>query len=212
TITARKLDDLYDRLGTQMREQYEKAGGKPAFLENYVRKRLVIQEALKAGFERRPDVQADIEAAKESALFDRYVRDVVASGIVTDASAREYYDKHPDDFVTPEKVHVRHIIIGVNSGPHPHSKEEALEIIKKVVLEMHDFNVAAGRAANPAAAAQLRINAFAQLARKYSEDASAESGGDLGWVTRDQLDPDFANAAFGLQVGMLSGIVETKFG
>ena len=30
TITLEKLDQLYDRLGTQMRDQYEKTGGKAA--------------------------------------------------------------------------------------------------------------------------------------------------------------------------------------
>lgn len=212
TITAQKLDDLYESLGTQMREQYEKAGGKPAFLENYIRKRLVIQEALKAGFDKRPDVRADMDAARESALFDRYVRDVVSSSFVSDAAVRDYYDKHPDEFVTPDKIHVRHIIITVgNTGPRPRSKEEALDLVKKVAQEMHQFNNDM-RAAAPAAAAQLRVNEFAQLARKYSEDASAEAGGDLGWVTPGQLDPDFEAAALGLPVGIPSGIVETKFG
>ncbi len=212
SITAQKLDALYLRLGTQMREQYENAGGKAAFLENYLRKRLVIQEALKAGFDKRPEVRADMDAAREAALFDRYVRDVVSSGIVTDEAARAYYGQHPNEFATPEKVHVRHIVIAVtNTGPHPRSKEQALELIKKIDTEMHEFNTAT-RAADPAAGAQMRINEFAQLARKYSEDASGESGGDLGWVTRGQLDPDFEAAAFGLPFRIPSGIVESKFG
>src|SRR5258708_6912045 len=45
TITAQKLDQLYARMGAQMRKQYEKAGGKMAFLDNYIKKRLLIQEA-----------------------------------------------------------------------------------------------------------------------------------------------------------------------
>src|SRR5713226_9105083 len=69
-ITAGQLDRLYDGIGAPMREQYAKNGGKAAFLENYLRKRLVIQEALKAGYDKRPDVQSDMEAATESALFD----------------------------------------------------------------------------------------------------------------------------------------------
>src|ERR1700737_4219015 len=34
TITAQKLDQLYARMGAQLRQQYEKAGGKTAFLDN----------------------------------------------------------------------------------------------------------------------------------------------------------------------------------
>src|SRR5439155_10599296 len=59
---------------------------------------------------------------------------------------------------------------------------------------------------------QLRINQFAQAARQYSEDASGRSGGDLGWLAKGQLDPDFEAAAWGLPLGMVSGVVETKFG
>ena len=53
---------------------------------------------------------------------------------------------------------------------------------------------------------------FAQLARQYSEDASAQSGGDLGWVTKGQLDPDVDQIVWNLKPGVPTGIVETKFG
>lgn len=213
TITAQKLDQLYERLGTQMREQYEKAGGKPAFLENYVRKRLLIQEAVKAGFDKRAEVQADMEASKESTLFDRYVRDVVSSSIVTDAAVREYYDKHQDEFATPERIHVRHIVITAsNSGPRARTKEQALEIIKRVATDLRERNVATRAVTDPKAAAQMRVNQFAQLARQNSEDASGPSSGDLGWLAKGQLDPDFEVVAWALTPGLASGIVETKFG
>jgi peptidyl-prolyl cis-trans isomerase C len=205
TITAAKLDQLYDRIGAQMREQYEKAGGKAAFLENYLRKRLVIQEAIKSGFDKRTDVQADMEAAKESALFDRYVRDVVSANIVTESMIRQYYDQHRNEFATPEKIHVRHIVVTVtNVGPAPKTQEQALDRMKTIAATLH--------AEDGATVTRLRLARFARLARQYSEDPSAESGGDLGWVARGQLDPDFETAAFALPVGTPSGIVETKFG
>jgi peptidyl-prolyl cis-trans isomerase C len=213
TVTAQKLDQMYDRIGTQMREQYEKSGGKAAFLDNYVKKRLVVQEALKAGFDKRADVAADIEAAKESTIFDRYVRDIVSAEFVNDNAARQYYDQHREDFGTPEKVHVRHIVVTYSDvGPRARSKERAVEIIKDVLVQLHEVNAGSRKVADPQAAAQLRVNQFAQLARKYSEDASAPEGGDLGWVGKGQLDPDFEAAAWGLHPGVSSGIVETKFG
>ena len=213
TISAQKLDQLYARLSTPMREQYEKVGGKSAFLENYLRKRLLIQEALKSGFDKRPDVQADMEASRESTLFDRYVRDVISSRIVTEDAARQYYDAHQSEFETPERLHVRHIVITASqNGPQARSKEQALEIIKRVATQLRGANVSTRTVADPKAAAQLRVNQFAQLARQYSEDASGASGGDLGWLTKGQLDPDFEAAAWALTLGMPSGIVETKFG
>jgi len=212
TITASKLDSMYARLAPAMREQYNATGGKAGFLDNYLRKRLLVQEALKAGFDKRPEVQAEMESAKESALFDRYVRDVVSSRIVTDADVKKYYDEHPDEFSTPERVKVRHIVIvGNGAGPHPKTQEQALEAIKQVATELH-AKTGAVHAADPAAAARIRGSYFAELARKYSEDGSAEAGGDLGCVVKGQLDPQFEAAAFKLEKGVPSGIVETRFG
>jgi peptidyl-prolyl cis-trans isomerase C len=205
-ITAGQLDRLYDGIGAPMREQYAKNGGKAAFLENYLRKRLVIQEALKAGYDKRPDVQSDMEAARESALFDRYVRDVVAAPIVTDSAIAQYYKDHPDDFSIPEQVKVRHIVI----GPGSQSREEALQQIQKVLAGLHSQNDAI-KFSEPAAT-QMRVHNFAEMARKYSQDPSAESGGDLGWVGRGQLDPTFEEAAFQMQKGKLSGVIQTNFG
>jgi peptidyl-prolyl cis-trans isomerase SurA len=54
---------------------------------------------------------------------------------------------------------------------------------------------------------------FAELARKYSEDpGSAENGGDLGFVSRGTLVTSFEEAAFALDPGEVSDIVQTEFG
>ena len=212
TITASKLNAMYNRLAPAMKEQYNANGGKAGFLENYLGKRLIIQEAVKRGFDKRADVQAEMESAKESALFDRYVREVVSSQIVTDAEVKKYFDDHPDEFATPERVKVRHIVIIANgAGPHPKSKEQALETIKQVAAELQ-LKFRGVSAADPAAAQRIRLAYFSELARKYSEDGSAPNGGDLGWVVKGQLDPQFEAAAFDLAPGVLSGIVETRFG
>jgi EpsD family peptidyl-prolyl cis-trans isomerase len=214
TITVEKLDRMYNNLNTQMRLNYDNNGGKGAFLENYIRKRLLVQEAFKSGFDKRPEVVAAVDAAKESALFDRYVRDVVGAPIVTDDDVKAYYKAHPDEFATPEKLHVRHVVIGVtNVGPAPRTQGEALEQIEKVAVEIHAADAASAQATtDPKTLARLRMAHFMDAAKKYSGDASAESGGDLGWVTKGQLDSDFEAVAWDLKPGVVSGIVHTKFG
>lgn len=214
TITVEKLNRMYANLNTQMRTNYDQNGGKGAFLENYIRKRLMLQEAFKTGFDKKPEVVATLESARESALFDRYVRDVVAAGIVTDKDVRDYYDAHPDDFATPEKVHVRHIVVAVtNAGPAPKSDSQALEQISHIASELRaaDVSSAMGKP-DEATMAKLRLAHFEDAAKKYSEDSSGESGGDLGWMSKGQLDPAFEAAAWGLKPGVVSGVVHTKFG
>ncbi|HEX2868493.1 MAG TPA: peptidylprolyl isomerase [Ignavibacteriales bacterium] len=54
---------------------------------------------------------------------------------------------------------------------------------------------------------------FATLARKYSEDpGSAKQGGDLGFARRENYVPAFGSAAFALENGQISGVVESPFG
>ncbi len=205
-ITRAKLDSLYNGMGAQMRAQYEKSGGKLAFLDNYVAKRLLLQEALKSGFDKRPDVQAAVEAARESALFDQYIKDVVAPNVVTNAEIRKYYDEHQADFGLPESAKVRHIVITWNNKPKP----DALEKIKMIATEIRS-GAPSPRDATPEMK-QILLNRFAAAARQSSEDGAATSGGDLGWVTKGSLDRSFEDAAFALKPMTMSGIVESQFG
>jgi peptidyl-prolyl cis-trans isomerase C len=207
TITKAKLDAMYASMSAQMRAQYDKAGGKMAFLDNYIAKRLLIQEALKTGFDKRPEVQSVLEQARESALFDRYVKDHVGSQIVTEAEIQKFYEDNLPNFATPEQRKVRHIVVGWKNKP----KERAMETIQRVAAELLPYRPKPG-AVNEGNARILQSH-FAAAARQYSEDGAAKSGGELGWVSRESgLDATFANAAFGLEPGMMSGIIETPFG
>jgi peptidyl-prolyl cis-trans isomerase C len=202
-ITQAQLDALWNRMGEKMRAQYDKGGnGKLRFLDNYVSKRLMLQLAHQSDFEKSPAVQAELEAAKESALFDLYVRDVVASRIVTDADVKKFYDEHPNDFTHPARAKVRAIF--VNTTTHP--KDEARTILGTVMQRMQQAKPAA------AVAPQMLVDAFAYEARQHSEHRSAAAGGELGWITPESVDPKVAEAAFRLQRGTVSGIIEGEDG
>ena len=59
----------------------------------------------------------------------------------------------------------------------------------------------------------LEGESFEALAQEYSQDAgTAESGGDLGSFGKGEMVPPFEEAAFGLEAGEISDVVETAFG
>jgi len=53
---------------------------------------------------------------------------------------------------------------------------------------------------------------FEEMAKEHSIDGSAQSGGDLGLFGKGQMIPEFEEVAFNLEVGELSGLVESEFG
>ena len=60
-ITQAKLDQLWNRLSEKMKKQYEKSGGgKAGFLDNFIREPLLRQQAVAKGFDKKPDVQAEL--------------------------------------------------------------------------------------------------------------------------------------------------------
>lgn len=200
-ITAEQLDRLWNRIGEKMRAQYDKAGnGKFRFLENYIGKRLLLQLAAQSDFDKSPEVQAELEAAKEAALFDAYVRDVVASQIVTEPMIRKFYDEHVSEFMHPETAKVR--IIQVSKEKHGTAEARALLSNKLRDLFAVRFDTKNDR--------QMLARSFGEAAKASSDHSSAANGGDLGWVSRDALDPTISNAVFSMTPGSLSGMLETE--
>ncbi|HUF17764.1 MAG TPA: peptidylprolyl isomerase [Thermoanaerobaculia bacterium] len=201
-LTMERLDLLYSRLSPEMRANYDRAGGKRVFLNNYIEKRLLVQEALKDNLHRRRDIEADMRAAADSVLFDRYVREVVATDAVPESDIRALYETTKNNYRTVEKIHARHIIASpaggsvLNStGDNATSDEAALAKINRIAKEIGEGRIS-----------------FADAAMQFSEDASAPKGGDLGWFNRGMMVGPFEEAAFALEPGKMSGVVKTDFG
>src|SRR5215475_4162158 len=112
---------------------------------------------------------------------------------VTDDELRQYYDQHKNEYTIPERVKAQHILFKTQ-GKTP---EEVAKIKEKAqgVLER-----------------AKKGEDFGSLAKQYSEDATASSGGDLGDFGHGQMVPEFEKAAFSLGVGAVSDLVQTQFG
>lgn len=92
------------------------------------------------------------------------------------------------------QVRARHILIKSSRDEDLKSRSAALNKAKSIK-------------------AQLDKGAdFEELAKEKSEGPSGPQGGDLGYFTRGQMVPEFEKAAFSLDVGQISDVVETQFG
>jgi len=135
---------------------------------------------------------------REEIRQQRSAQLMVAEGIlaeidITDGQIQEFYDANIDKMSMPEEVRARHILIGLNPED-PDARQLALDKITALQAEIE-----AG--AN-----------FAVLAMERSDGPSATQGGDLGFFGRGQMVPPFEEAAFSLQPGQVSAVVETQFG
>jgi peptidyl-prolyl cis-trans isomerase D len=117
-----------------------------------------------------------------------------ADAQITEADVRQYYDGHQDEFRQEEQVRARHILIRVPEDADDAAKAEA-------------------RRRADDALAKVKAGAdFATVATETSEDSSASRGGDLGMFRRGLMVPEFEAAAFALEPGQVSEVVETQFG
>lgn len=114
--------------------------------------------------------------------------------VVTEQEARAFYEDHPEAFTIPEQVHARHILFTVDQRAGEGAKKAARERAQK--------------ARERAVAGED----FAELATELSEGPTARQGGDLGFFSREQMVEPFAEAAFSMEPGDISDIVETRFG
>jgi peptidyl-prolyl cis-trans isomerase D len=122
--------------------------------------------------------------------------DHIAATLQADEAAlRSYYEEHLNDYQSPEQRRASHLLVGVEEGA------------EGTVLE-------AARGKAQAALQRVRDGAaFAEVAKEVSEDpGSAEQGGDLGFFEKGVMDPAFETAAFALQPGEISELVQSRFG
>jgi peptidyl-prolyl cis-trans isomerase C len=115
-------------------------------------------------------------------LLMESVLEEVAKTAATDAAIKAAYDEAAKAQKPQTEIHARHILVA--------TEEEAKAALKRLMDGKEEF---------------------ADIAKAVSKDPGAE-GGDLGWFTKDRMVPEFAEAAFKLDVGQVSDPVKSPFG
>lgn len=154
----------------------------PAMLDKLIEMKLVAEAGRKEHLENDKEVKDRVAQIEEQVIEQVYLQRLTEKQ-VTDAALHKRYDEYVKTTPAREEISARHILV--------QTEAEAKDI-----------------------RAQLDKGAdFAQLARDKSIDPSAKSqGGSLGFFTRDEMVPEFSDAAFKLKDGEISQPVKTQYG
>jgi peptidyl-prolyl cis-trans isomerase C len=195
-----------------------------ASLQQVIRSRLLTQEARRLGLTPNPErieqtlreIEKQAGGAEQfyaqlgqmgvsppqfrvSIIEGEFIRALVEETIqpeiqVTAQEVETFYNENPELFKRPAQVHARHILF--KTTPEMSAEEKAA---KKGQADAARKRVVAGED-------------FATLAKELSEGPSAPQGGDLGFFSHPRMVKPFADAAFALEAGGISEVVETQFG
>ncbi len=143
------------------------------FLEEGVLKEALYAEGAEAAKMRDlPEVGERVRSVLRNAIVSKIRAEVLASGPVTDAEVRAYYDANPDKYHAPPLVAIWRILVS--------TREQALDVIQK-------------------AKADLSPKRWNELARDLSLDKSTSmTGGNLGLVAPDGTSTNFPDAKIDL--------------
>ena len=117
-------------------------------------------------------------------------RAVRSDFVISPDKVEAYYRRNIAEYSTPEEIRLSMIVLRVEedgSGDPAAAKRSMAEEIRGKLAEGADF---------------------AGMAQMYSEDSTAEAGGDWGWIDRKTLNEELNRVAFSLQPGQLSRVVQ----
>jgi peptidyl-prolyl cis-trans isomerase C len=152
-------------------------------LRRTVNDALARREVARRRLAERPDLAAEVRTEQENLMERVLLADHVLKGVaVEEAEVRAWYDAHPEEFVTPERRRVAHLVTA--------TEPEAATLAERI----------------------RRGESFEELVRQHSLDTTTASvGGDLGWITAAQVPPDFA-PVLALGEGELSAPLRSEHG
>jgi|LGVE01.1.fsa_nt_gb peptidyl-prolyl cis-trans isomerase C len=140
--------------------------------------------------------EAELESnfVQRMAIQEFIDKEFVQKVTISDKNTKAHYDSNPDSFKQPEQVQASHILIKVDPKGKATQKAEARKKMEMIQQKLH------------------KGEDFAALAKEFSQCPSSAKGGDLGYFGPGQMVKPFEEAAFALEAGKVSDIVETDFG
>ncbi|WP_087718833.1 SurA N-terminal domain-containing protein [Salinicola salarius] len=211
------------------------AGYTPASFRRELRAdtlRRQVQQGLAASAFLLPSEKARLASLQQQQRTFRYAQlspaDLDQPVAPSDADLQQYYDQHQEDFRRPEQVKVNYLVLNQEDVAkdvevtdeqlrqvYEQAKAAAPREVSHILVTFGDDRTEQ-EARDRIAEVQQQLEQgtdFAALAREYSDDSSsAGDGGDLGAIQKGFFGDSFDDAAFSLDPGQVSQIVQTQYG
>lgn len=176
------VGDIEARLNSQspfVRARFNSDERKKEFVETQVRFEVLAQEAFRRGMHNAPDVQDSLKKILVQKLTRQEFDGRVSLQDISDDEMRAYYEQHKGEYNKPEMMRASHIFV-------PFGQDKAAARARA--------DEARAKAADPAKLEDR--NHFKALVAEYSEDeATQRTGGDLRYLTAEEIEQRFGAAA-----------------
>jgi peptidylprolyl isomerase len=163
------------------------------FVRSILVNRSVLQDAIEAGWDKKPQTVAGLARLRDQYLVESYLAEVgkVPDNYPSDEEVQKVYAAEKESLQLPRRYRVSQIFIA-DDGDKEATRKRAQEIADTLKDEPGEF---------------------AALAKRNSNDtASAARGGDLGWLAEAEITPEIRTAVAGLSKGEISAPVAGRSG
>lgn len=181
-IRQSDFDTLLQQIGPQRAMQFQSPEGQKQLLDELIHQELFLIDGRSNNIEETEAFKKELDFVKENMIKQFAIRTLLDSVTVEDNEIEAFYAENAEMFKNQEGVTASHILVDDEAKAN-------------VILEELQGD-----------------KSFEEAAKEYSSCPSSQNGGDLGNFTRGRMVPEFENAAFELEVGETSGVVQTQFG
>ncbi len=182
TAAARKTPASGDALSLEEKKEV---------LDDLVEEKLLYAAALKKGLDKDPKVQK----VMVNTLVREEVFNTLKNTDFPDEVLQKYYEEHKSEFVVPEKVQIKRILIKVSPEKADDAAKAEAEKVRAELVKAPD--------------------SFKDVAARVSEDPYKRRGGDVGFVSKEGkpgLDQAIVEKAFTLETNAISDVFKTEDG
>lgn len=183
-------DELKSYVGALGEREQAALAKDPALLSQSVRlllaNRLVLQEAQAKKWDERPEIAAQLQRVRDSAIVELYLQSVTVApaGFPSDDELQKTYDANRAAFLVPRQFELGQIFVALPQNADKAAEDKARKLLDEVQQKLRA----------PGAD-------FAALAKSVTE---ANDGGEIGWVAENAIRPEIRALVIGLSKGGIS--------